>query len=88
LKILSLFQVFWALLWAMGISVFFPSILWCSHSHCQPSTRGKSQIWLQVREDSRHFLESCHVLVTSKYPVSKCGGFHVSLLRMWLLKGI
>jgi hypothetical protein len=41
------------------------------------------EIWLQVREDSRHFLESCYVLATSKNPASKYGDFHVFLLRTW-----
>jgi hypothetical protein len=40
------------------------------------STRGKSQIWLQVvQEDSRYFLESCYVLATSQNAVSKYGNF-------------
>jgi hypothetical protein len=41
------------------------------------------EIWLQVREDSRHFLESCYVLATSKNPASKYGDLHVFLLRTW-----
>jgi hypothetical protein len=48
-------------------------------------TRGKSQIWLQVREDSRHFGESCYVLATSNNSnnqMSKYGDIHVFLLRM------
>jgi len=48
-------------------------------------TRGKSQIWLQVREDSRHFGESCYVLATSNNSnnqVSKYGDIHAFLLRM------
>jgi len=52
-------------------------------------TRGKIQIWLQVRErsqDSRHFLKSCYVLATSKNPMSKYGDFHVFLFRMWRTK--
>ncbi len=42
----------------------------CDVAQWQPSTRGKSQIWLQVREDSRHFLEFCYVFA----------------LRMWWTK--
>jgi hypothetical protein len=61
---------------------FWFSILWCSrignHSQEEETTRGKSQIWLHIREDSRHFLESCYALVTSKNPLStKYGDFHV-----------
>jgi hypothetical protein len=42
------------------------------------STRVKSQISLKVREDRRHFLESCYnVLLTSKNPVSKYRNFHI-----------
>jgi hypothetical protein len=45
----------------------------------------KTQIWLQIREDSRQFLEFCYVLA-SMNPVSKYGNFHVFLLRMWQTK--
>ncbi len=46
-------------------------------------TRGNSQIWLKVTEkSSRHFLEPCYVLVTSKNPMFKYGNSHVFLLRM------
>jgi hypothetical protein len=49
----------------------------------KPSTRRKSQIWLQIKED---FLESCYVLATSKNSMSEYGNFHVFLLRMWQTK--
>jgi hypothetical protein len=41
------------------------------------------EIWLQVREDSRHFLESCYLLASSKNPASKYGDLHVFLLGTW-----
>ncbi len=41
------------------------------------------QFGYQVRKDSRHFLEYCYILATSKNPVFKYGDFHVFLLRMW-----
>ncbi len=49
-----------------------PSIRWVhpKSTHAHPLTWGnkkRSQIWLQVKEDKRHFLvEACNVLVTSK----------------------
>jgi len=33
------------------------------------STRGLSQIWLQVREKSRNFLEFCYILALYKEPL-------------------
>ncbi len=48
--------------------------------------RKKSQIWLQVREGNKHFLESCYVLAISKNPVFKYGDSHVFLFRMWRTK--
>ncbi len=48
--------------------------------------RKKSQIWLQVREGNRHFLESCYVLAISKNPVFKYGDSHVFLFGMWRTK--
>jgi hypothetical protein len=36
-----------------------------------------------LKEDGRHFLQSCYVLATSKNPVSKYCDFHVFFLRMW-----
>jgi hypothetical protein len=65
---------------------FFP-IFWCSHNsnHRQEEFRAISS-WLQVRDDSTHFVESCYVLATPKDPVSKYGDFHVFLLRMWWTK--
>jgi hypothetical protein len=63
----------------MGCILFF-AILWCSHS-VNPPTRGKNQIWLQVKELSTHFLEFYYVLASSKNPVSKYGNFHVFVFR-------
>jgi hypothetical protein len=51
-------------------SPFFPLLILCCSHNGNLSTRGKSQIWLQVREHSRgqrrHFLEWYYVLATSK----------------------
>jgi hypothetical protein len=47
------------------------SILSCSHTVATIHERGKSQIWLQFKDDSRHILESCYVLVTYNNPDSK-----------------
>lgn len=51
-----------------------------SHS-VNPPTRGKNQIWLQVKEFSTHFLEFYYVLASSKNTVSKYGNFHVFVFR-------
>jgi hypothetical protein len=64
------------------VGVFF-LFEFCDVVTAQPSTRGKSQMWLQ---GCRRFLESCYVSVKSKNPVSKYGDIHVLLLRMWRTK--
>ncbi len=67
----------------MGVYRNSVSFLSFSFQFWQPSTRGKTQIWLNVTEkSSRHFLEPCYALVTSKNPIFKYGNSHVFLLRM------
>lgn len=82
-------EIFLVLMMYLSIQEYSTRVFFfkfCDVAQWQPSTRGKNQIWLQVREDSRHFLEFCYVLVTSKNPVSKYGNLYVFALRMWWTK--
>jgi hypothetical protein len=45
------------------------------------SRRGMSQIWLQVRQQSRNILESCFVLATSTNAFSQYDDFWLSFLK-------
>ncbi len=45
------------------------------------SRRGMSQIWLQVRQQSRNILESCFVLATSTNSFSQYDDFWLSFLK-------
>ncbi len=61
----------------------FPVYNFVMQPQWQPLTRGKSQIWLQVTEDSRHFLNpdmfwqpqrtQCLDMTTFMFFCSKCG---------------
>jgi hypothetical protein len=49
------------------------------------STKGMSQIWLQIREEMRNFLESYYGLATSRNLLAKSGDFRILFLKMWRL---
>jgi hypothetical protein len=53
---------------------FFNFVMW---PQWQSSTREMSQIWLQVREESRIFLESSYILAICKNPLSKYDYFRI-----------
>jgi hypothetical protein len=61
---------------AMGVSFlfFFNFVMW---PQWQSSTRGMSQSWVQVREESRIFLESSYILAICKNPLSKYDYFRI-----------
>jgi hypothetical protein len=58
-----------------GAGVFFsPNFVRCM-DWPSSSTRGLTQIWLHVREESRNFVKLCYILATSSNLLCKSGNF-------------